>query len=102
MRLLRTLVRETEIVSNVHSNTTDKESRVQGYLGLGFQFGARRLSPHTVSHGHSNHSIVSYPVCGINARDASMLVMPQSVTGNRDSVIVSMDLNRIFLFNHEL
>lgn len=39
---------------------------------------------------------------GINARDASMLVMPQSVTGNRDSVIISVNMNRIFLFNHEL
>jgi hypothetical protein len=61
-----TFLRDTEIVSNVHSNTTGKESRVPVSLGLDSRFGARRLSPHTVFHGHSSHSIVSYPVCGIS------------------------------------
>jgi hypothetical protein len=55
----QTFLRETEIVSTVHSGNWNKESRVPVFLGLDSRFGARRLSPHTVSHGHSNHSIVS-------------------------------------------
>jgi hypothetical protein len=48
------------IVSTVHSGNWNKVFGVPVFLGLDSRFGARRLFPHTVFHGHSSHSIVSW------------------------------------------
>jgi hypothetical protein len=56
----QTFLRETEIVSNAHSNTTGRESRVPVFLYLGFQCVIHTLFPHTESHAHSNRNTVSW------------------------------------------